>query len=188
MFGDRQLQFDFDGSHHWSGFVRLWKVYLARKRWREALAVLPNVSDAPHTAQRVPIGPNHAEMFVEPLSEAAEESIAQSLELLDEVNAECRKRDLPWALVLSPNVTQLSSDPAKRFDQPQARIVAWAWARERGVPCLDLRVPYLAAIGRRDYERAEQFFIDEAHPGAEGSRVAGKAIAELLLENGLIPE
>ncbi|MEP7119833.1 MAG: SGNH/GDSL hydrolase family protein [Byssovorax sp.] len=121
----------------------------------------------------------------DPYTQTSHEDYAAALDLndatLDAMATTARARYGGFALVMIPELGQLSSDPKvwKPFppwmgDEAHARVLAWA--KKNAVPVLDLR-DYLP----KDPEGlAKHYFVKDFHLNAAGNRVLGKALAAQL--------
>ncbi len=88
---------------------------------------------------------------------------------LDEIHALAAQHNLPLLIAIFPYRFQMEDPPALR--QPQDRLLQYA--RERGIPCVDLLPAFaMAAAGG-----GPPLFVDENHLGREGHALAARVLA-----------
>ncbi len=115
--------------------------------------------------------------------EAMEKNWKRSLDYMDRIIAECRRRGVPVVVVLSPDEYQVNPAlldevvtehqvPREDIDVelPQRRLAAYF--AERGVPCLDLKPAFQGL--------PDTFRPRDAHYNEKGNRLAAERIAEWL--------
>ncbi len=110
---------------------------------------------------------------------------------LDEVLAQARRRGMPTALVVIPSAQEVYDEDWRAwldyqgldeqlFDRNRPRRFVMQWARQKGVPALDL-LPSLRGRERL-YYRADMHWNDLGH------FQAGEKVAEFLRQQGLLKE
>jgi hypothetical protein len=124
-------------------------------------------------------------VVADPYTQTSHEDFATALDLndatFDAMAALAKTRYGGFALVMIPELAQLSSDPKAWAPFPRwmgeaAHEHVIAWAKKHDVPVLDLR-EYLP----KDAEGlAKQYFAKDFHLNAAGNRVLGKALGERL--------
>ena len=126
-----------------------------------------------------------AAIAADPYTQTSHEDFAAALDLndatLDAMATLARARFGGFALVMIPELGQLSSDPKvwKPFppwmgEETHARVLAWA--KQHDVPVLDLR----EHLPKDPEGLAQHYFVKDFHLNATGNRVLGKALAERL--------
>jgi hypothetical protein len=121
----------------------------------------------------------------DPYTQTTREDFAAALDLndstLDAMSTMAHSRFGGFALVLIPELGQLSTDPKVWRPFPtwmgeatHARVIAWAKLHD--VPVLDLR-DYLP---KDDAGLAKHYFVKDFHLNAAGNHVLGKALGERL--------
>ncbi len=112
---------------------------------------------------------------------------------LDAMHSACRSRGIPMAVVVIPYKIQVVPAARRReetlvavperdldLEQPGRRIQRWASAR--GVPLIDL-----LPVFRDASDPASLYFRVDAHWNDRGHEFAGRALAERLLSDKLLP-
>jgi len=104
-----------------------------------------------------------------------------TLENVGKIFQLCRERGIPVVLVIFPFTFQFE-DVARRSG-PQATLTAFA--REQGVPALDL-LPVLAEQLERAGATPDLYFFDADHLTPSGSEAVARALVAFLREQGLL--
>ncbi len=105
----------------------------------------------------------------------------RTLDELREIFDFCRARGIRGALVVFPFTFQFLD--VKRLSAPQR--VLERFARERGLPHLDLLPPLRRRI-QREGAKLSDWFLDEDHPSARGHEVAAELIHAFVEREGLL--
>ncbi len=121
------------------------------------------------------------ELLETPSSPRVESAWKRTFDLLDSVIRECRQRDIPLVVVTFPIWRQITTEAV--IDDPQRRLSRFF--SEKGVPHLDL-LPVFRAGREDDPGIGNRLMGDQVHPTAPGHRVAGEALANFLLESGVV--
>jgi lysophospholipase L1-like esterase len=100
--------------------------------------------------------------------------------LLDQMDDATRKAGVPLVIVVFPTHQQIS-DPDPALDARYQEILA-AYARERGIPLVDL-LPAFRAEGGQDTE----LYVDDYHPNERGHVLTARVILEELRAQGILP-
>jgi hypothetical protein len=114
-------------------------------------------------------------------AERVEKSWTRTFAYLDSIQAQCRRRGVPLAVVLIPDEVQVSSELLHEVTEfagvsaddidlhiPQRRL--GAYFAQRGVPCLDLLPVFTGVPGT--------YRSRDTHWNEKGNRLAAEAIAD----------
>jgi len=141
-------------------------------------------------ASRQALRPNMAQAwFLRQYTSEMEQALQNTTNHLDEVLAQARRRGMPLALVVIPSAQEVYDEDWRAwldyqgldeqlFDRNRPRRFVMAWARDRGVPALDL-VPVLRGRERL-YYRADMHWSDLGH------FQVGEKVAEFLRQQNLL--
>jgi len=98
---------------------------------------------------------------------------AQTEQEIEDLRQVCRREQIPLLLVIAPYAFQVQAPASLR--QPQDRLIAFA--RARGLPCVDLLPVFAAAWAATN----APLFNDEDHFSERGHRVAARALVAPVL-------
>jgi lysophospholipase L1-like esterase len=104
-----------------------------------------------------------------------------TLENVGKIFQLCRERDIPVVLMIFPFVFQF--EDVARLSGPQAILTAFA--REQGVPALDL-LPLLAERLERAGAPPDRYFFDADHLTPSGSEAVARVLVAFLRKQGLV--
>lgn len=175
----RRIEFEFSNSSHWSGIVRAIASLRARRYWRQARDNLEWI-DENDRATVARLG-SFQSMFAEPPPAAVEKAWQRVFTDLTAFDALCKSRGIPWVFIVTPSRSEL--DPKVAHLRPQKRLRAWADAQQ--VPMFD-PLPLILAHGERRRLSGDAMYIDEGHPTPATMALIAEALANFLVERGLI--
>lgn len=145
-----------------------------------------------YARERSRLRPNQAESwYLRTYRPEMDAAVVATDQYLDEILAEARRRDLPLALVVIPASTEVYDEDWQAwlaatghdeslFDRGRPRRFVLEWARENGVPALDL----LPAFRGRE----RMYYRSDMHWNDLGHFQAGETVARFLRDAGLLKE
>jgi len=161
-----------DWMKHNSSLVCLLDKLVTRRRFGENPRRA--AADAEHLAVE--------DMVRSPADPHVQKGWKMTLEDMEELLAVCQAAQIRVVLVVLPYRFQFDDPTA--LSSPQQ--ILGTFARERGLPCLDL-LPILAERATAQGRPTADLFVDENHFSVLGNELVGESIAEFLQQEGLIP-
>ncbi len=158
---------------HWSGLHRAVLDIAARRQFGENLQ--QGAQELEHFRMEELLRPE--------LNDQATRAMQLIISHMERIAKCCRRHGIRFMIVCWPMRSQLVDDALV----PQPQRILREFCEKNGVAYLDL-LPAFKAGATRSEGGVDSLYIDHVHPTRAGNAIAGGALAEFLIESGIIDE